>query len=99
MVTVLDLAFDPLGDVAQLVADVPSHAEPARSFSAIPPLVERGCRHPEILGEILHGEEAIGEFHSRILLPDPLIRVSATLSPECYLSVIGVFVALSTELP
>ena len=39
-------------------------------------------RHTEIFGEVLHGEEAIGEFHSRILLRDPLTRVSVTLSPE-----------------
>jgi hypothetical protein len=36
LVHVLDLAFDPLGDVRQLVADVPSNAEAARSFSAMP---------------------------------------------------------------
>ena len=76
----LDLVFDPVGDVAPLVANMSSHAEPTGSFSAIPPLVERGCRHTEIFGEVLHGEEAIREFHSRILLPDPVNKVFVTLS-------------------
>ena len=83
----LDLVFDPVGDVARLVANMSSHAEPTGSFSAIPPLVERGCRHTEILGEVFHGEKAIGEFHCRILLPDPVTRVFVTLLSECYQSV------------
>jgi hypothetical protein len=79
---ILDLVFDPVADVAPLVANMSSHPEPTGSFSAIPPLVERGCRHTEIFGEVLHSEEAIREFHCPILLPDPVNKVFVTLSSE-----------------
>jgi hypothetical protein len=80
LVGIPDLVFDPLGSIGPLVADVPSHSEPSGSFSAVPPLVERGRRHPEKLGKILHGEKAIGEFHRRILLPNPFNKVFAECS-------------------
>ena len=47
---ILELAFDPLLDIAPPVAEVPPHPKAGRSLSPMLPLVEGGHRHSEIGG-------------------------------------------------
>lgn len=77
---VLELTLDPVLDVLPSVADVSSDPEPWRSFSPVPPLVEGGHRHSQVVGEILHAEKAIGSFHVDILRVDAFIPVAETMS-------------------
>ena len=72
--------MDPVLDVLPSVADVSSDTEPRRSFSPVPPLVEGGHRHPQVVGEILHTEEAVGSFHDGILRVDAFIPIAESLS-------------------
>jgi hypothetical protein len=46
----------------------------------MPPLVEGGHWHSEIVGEFFDGEQPIEGFHGRILQPDPFSRMSFGLS-------------------
>jgi hypothetical protein len=46
----------------------------------MPPLVEGGHRHSEIVGEFFDREQPFSGFHDRILLPDPFSRMSFGLS-------------------
>jgi len=46
----------------------------------MPPLVEGGHRHSEIVGEFFDGEQPVEGFHGRILQPDPFSRMSFGLS-------------------
>ena len=58
-------------------------------------LMERGL---ELLVELLHGIVSIGGlfgwFHASIVRPDPVSRVSATLSAECHFVAISMFSSL-----
>jgi hypothetical protein len=56
--------FDPFLDVAPPVADMPAYSEAWWSFFSIPPLVEGGDGHIEIVGELLHGDEPVLAFHA-----------------------------------
>jgi len=47
---ILELAFDPLLDITPPVAEVPPYPEAGRSLSPMPPLVEGGHRHSEVIG-------------------------------------------------
>jgi hypothetical protein len=53
---ILKLAFDPLHDIGPSVADMPTDTEAGWSLSPIPPLVQGGHRHSEIVGEVFHAE-------------------------------------------
>ena len=46
----------------------------------MPPLVESGDGHSEIVGEFFDGEQPVEGFHGRILQPDPFSRMSFGLS-------------------
>lgn len=60
---------------------VASHTELAGSFWVIPPLTERICRHPDVLGAALHGEEALsgpsGSEANGSSLSGALLRIEA----------------------
>jgi len=60
----LNLLFDPVLDIRPSVSDVATDPEPRWSFPLIPPLVEGGNRHAEIVGELLDGEEPVPLFHT-----------------------------------
>ena len=58
----------------------------------MPPLVEGGDGHSEIVGEFFDGEQPVEGFHGRILQPDPFSRMSFGLSVTLQLhSYTGVF--------
>jgi hypothetical protein len=48
--------FDPGLHVAPAVAHMPTDAKAGRSFSLIPPPIERGNGHTEVVSEFLHSE-------------------------------------------
>jgi len=52
----LELVFDPRFHVGRSVADMPADTEAGWSFPPIPPLVQGGHRHSEIVGEVFHTE-------------------------------------------
>ena len=60
----MELMFDPFLDVAPPVADMPTDSKARWSFSSIPPLVERGSRHIEIVGELFHRDEPVLALHA-----------------------------------
>lgn len=76
----LELTVDPVQYVLPSVADVSSHPEPRRAFPPVSPLVERGHRHPEVVGEVLHAEKPIRGLHVGILGVDAFNPVAETLS-------------------
>jgi len=60
---ILELVLDPLLDVAPAIADMSAYSEAWRSLTSIPPLVEGGYRHSEVIGELLDGGEPVLVFH------------------------------------
>lgn len=50
------LSLDPGFDFAPPVSDVSSNAKASGPFATVSPLVERGDRYAEILGQFLDGE-------------------------------------------
>jgi hypothetical protein len=52
-----------------------AHPETGRSFSSVAPLVEGGDRDPEVVGELLDGEEPVPVFHGFDHPHDPVNSV------------------------
>jgi len=50
----VELVFNPPLNVAPSVADISSDAKAGRTLAPIPPLVEGGHRHTEIVGELIN---------------------------------------------
>lgn len=68
--------FDPLLYVAPPVADVSTHSEAWRSFSAMAPLVKGGDGDAEVLAELFDGEEPVPVFHAFDHQRDPVDSLS-----------------------
>ena len=60
----LELLLDPGLNFAPSVPEVSPDAETWWPFPAVPPLIERGDRHSEIVGELLDSEESVHVFHT-----------------------------------
>ena len=60
----LQLILNPFLDIAPPVADMSTHSETGRPFSAVTPLVEGGDGDTEVFGKVLDGEQPVLVFHA-----------------------------------
>jgi hypothetical protein len=56
--------LDPVLDVLPSIADMSAYSEAWWSFASIPPLVESGYRHSEIVGELLNVDKPVVTLHA-----------------------------------
>ena len=77
---VFELCGDPPLDVGEPVAEVASGPEPWGALPAMPPRVDGGDRHTQVVGEFCGGEQTVELVQGRIRDGDPVSRVSGALS-------------------
>lgn len=87
MTRLRDAVLDPAFDISPSVSHMTTNTESWGTVAVVPPGVDGGDRHTEILGEIFHCEQFVEGLHGLIFWRDPLTRVSPTLSSQCQQSV------------
>jgi hypothetical protein len=76
----LELTFDPLLHIAPAVPEVLTHPKPRRALASVPPLVQGGRRHAEVVGEFLDAQQPLELFHTEIVGGDAFKTIADPLS-------------------
>jgi hypothetical protein len=74
---------DPLFDVAGSVSDVLTDSEPGWAGAFVPPGVQRGDGHCQVLGQLPGREKTFEGIHHPIVSNGPVIRVLSGCQSEC----------------